>query len=260
MSEALRVVVEREGWGLSSDAVPRETLREMEGALDQALDARRRIQIANGVAESTAGTAHHLVDRDSIFLHWLDWLVQSEAFGVVEELLGEKVILNSFGAVDNRRDYQQYVAQIHRDVRTFTRDVRLMMQILVMMDDFTPENGATRLMPRSHLSPDRPDPEAFARSAQSAVGRAGQIVVWDSRVWHAAGANVQDARRRALTLTFTRPFFKPQFDYCRHLGFEYCAARSGPVQQVLGYHARVPASLDEWYRPREQRFYRADQG
>jgi hypothetical protein len=29
---------------------------------------------------------------------------------------------------------------------------------------------------------------------------------------------------------------------------------------VLGYNARVPATLDEWYQPPERRMYRSDQG
>jgi len=33
-----------------------------------------------------------------------------------------------------------------------------------------------------------------------------------------------------------------------------------PLRQVLGYHARTPASLEEWYQPPEGRFYRPGQG
>jgi hypothetical protein len=31
------------------------------------------------------------------------------------------------------------------------------------------------------------------------------------------------------------------------------------MQQFLGYHSRVPSSLDEWYQPEEYRFYKKDQ-
>jgi hypothetical protein len=27
----------------------------------------------------------------------------------------------------------------------------------------------------------------------------------------------------------------------------------------LGYHSRVPASLDEWYQPEDKRFYKKNQ-
>jgi hypothetical protein len=58
---------------------------------------------------------------------------------------------------------------------------------------------------------------------------------------------------------YTKPFYKPQFDYCRALGHE-AMAWSDELRQIIGYNARVPETLDEWYRPREQRMYRADQG
>jgi ectoine hydroxylase-related dioxygenase (phytanoyl-CoA dioxygenase family) len=31
------------------------------------------------------------------------------------------------------------------------------------------------------------------------------------------------------------------------------------LQQLLGYHSRVPASLDEWYQPEDKRFYKKNQ-
>ena len=31
------------------------------------------------------------------------------------------------------------------------------------------------------------------------------------------------------------------------------------LQQLLGYHSRVPASLDEWYQPENKRFYKKEQ-
>jgi len=260
MSESLRDQVEHEGWGISQEKVSPLQLQELCQGLEKALEIRRSVQVRNGIAEMTAGTGHHLVDPDSVFLRWLDPLTRSAAFQVVEDLLGGKAILNSFGAVDNRREYEQYVGKVHRDVRSYTRDVRLMMQILVMLDDFTPEKGATLLLPGSHLSGERPSDDEFSRRAVPALGEAGQTLVFDSRMWHAAGRNTTDSPRRALTLTFTRPFIKPQFDYCRYLGYSTCEQCPENVKRLLGYYARVPSSLDEWYQPPERRFYRSDQG
>ena len=93
-----------------------------------------------------------------------------------------------------------------------------------------------------------------------AAHRAGSIVVFDSNLWHAAGENKTERPRRALTLAFTRPFVKQQLDYPRALGVERAATLSPELRQLLGYNARVPASLDEWYQPPERRMYRRDQG
>ena len=90
--------------------------------------------------------------------------------------------------------------------------------------------------------------------------RPDSIVVFDSNFWHAAGVNRSDRPRRALTLAFTRPFIKQQLDYARSLGYERGESLSPTLRQLLGYNARVPASLDEWYQPPDKRMYQRDQG
>ena len=135
-----------------------------------------------------------------------------------------------------------------------------MAQILVMLDDFTPDNGATYLLTGSHRRAERPPDDLFFRDAVRAVAAAGSILVFDSNLWHAAGVNRTDRPRRALTLGFTRPFMKQQLDYPRALGYDRSETLSPALRQLLGYNARVPASLDEWYQPPEKRLYKRDQG
>jgi hypothetical protein len=44
------------------------------------------------------------------------------------------------------------------------------------------------------------------------------------------------------------------------MGYEDGHRYSEQVRQLLGYNARVPSNLEEWYQPPEKRFYRRDQG
>jgi len=76
------------------------------------------------------------------------------------------------------------------------------MNIIVMLDDFTLDNGATHLLSRSHLKKDKPSDEEFFSQADRAVGKSGSIVLWDSNIWHAAGENKTDAPRRSLSLIY----------------------------------------------------------
>jgi ectoine hydroxylase-related dioxygenase (phytanoyl-CoA dioxygenase family) len=135
-----------------------------------------------------------------------------------------------------------------------------MAQLLIMLDDFTAENGATYFLSGSHRLATRPDVHEFFNNAERAVGDAGSIVLFNSNMWHAAGVNRTSGPRRALTLVFTKPFMKPQFDYPRALGYAYGESLSDALRQVLGYNARVPATLDEWYQPPDRRMYRPGQG
>ena len=134
-----------------------------------------------------------------------------------------------------------------------------MVNMLVMLDAFTIENGATYLLAKSHKIKQKPEADRFFSFASRAVGSPGDALIFDSRLWHAAGENSLKTARRALTLTFTPPQFKPQFDYCQALGYSFVETLEDPIKQVVGYFSRVPASLEDWYQPPAERFYRPDQ-
>jgi ectoine hydroxylase-related dioxygenase (phytanoyl-CoA dioxygenase family) len=97
-------------------------------------------------------------------------------------------------------------------------------------------------------------------AAVSAECPAGSILFFDSYLVHAAGRNHSGKDRLAINHQFTRAFFKQQSDYVRALGEEQVAGLSPRLQQLLGYFSRVPVSLDEFYRPADERVYRQGQG
>ena len=78
-----------------------------------------------------------------------------------------------------------------------------------MISDYTQANGATRLVPGSHLSGAQPA-QTIPHSTPSiaAEGRAGTVVMWDGRTWHAAGANTSDQPRYGVTSYYSAPQFR----------------------------------------------------
>jgi len=247
----------REGWALAPAVVDAALLQRLREQLQSAYEEQRAIQMANGVGDGTDGTVHHLPLAGGAFLE----LLEVDALTtLLDDFFGGPYIVNTYGGVLNLPSNVSYVGRIHRDLRSFSGDLRLMAQWLVMLDEFTEDNGATYLLSGSHRSPQPPDEKAFFAAAARAVGPAGSIVVFNSNLWHAAGVNASTQPRRALTIAFTRPFMKQQLDYPRALGYERADSFSPRLRQLLGYNARVPSSLDEWYQPLERRLYKRDQG
>jgi ectoine hydroxylase-related dioxygenase (phytanoyl-CoA dioxygenase family) len=89
---------------------------------------------------------------------------------------------------------------------------------------------------------------------------AGSMVLFDSTLWHAAGVNRSQRDRLAINHQFTRSWIKQQIDYVRALGDDLVLDQPPRTQQLLGWYTRVVTSHDEYYRPTEERLYRAGQG
>ena len=81
----------------------------------------------------------------------------------------------------------------------------------------------------------------------------------DSTVWHRDQPNQSGQPRLGVDNQFVLPFIKPHIDHVRALGPERVSGLPERLRQLLGWYSRVPANLDEFYVPAEQRLYRPDQ-
>jgi ectoine hydroxylase-related dioxygenase (phytanoyl-CoA dioxygenase family) len=115
-------------------------------------------------------------------------------------------------------------------------------------------------VPGTHQADGRPSDAYLDSAAITAACPPGSMIVFDSTVWHAAGANRSGQDRLAINQQFTRSYVKQQVDYVRALGDTVVEAQPPRTQQLLGWYTRVVTSLDEFYRPADQRLYRSGQG
>jgi ectoine hydroxylase-related dioxygenase (phytanoyl-CoA dioxygenase family) len=91
----------------------------------------------------------------------------------------------------------------------------LVANAMWMLDDFKPENGATRVVPGSHLLGFQPGfgtpPEGFSVDPVPVCAPAGSVMVFDGRLWHQTGANTtDDERRHGILAYYCRPFMRTQ--------------------------------------------------
>jgi ectoine hydroxylase-related dioxygenase (phytanoyl-CoA dioxygenase family) len=107
-----------------------------------------------------------------------------------------------------------------------------------MLDDFTTENGPTRMVPGSHTWGTRPqdvldDPHAAHPQEVLLTGAAGTVAVMNAHMWHAGTANRTAAPRLAMHGFYCRRD-KPQQQYQKGLlrpGVQ--AALSSELRQIL---------------------------
>ena len=230
-------------------------------SIGRSYDLCRSIQIKNEIAEVTDGTVHHLIadQNEPIYVELLKRICNSEVYTFIKNYFNGNFILNTYGGVINLPSKPSYVANIHRDIRFFSGELPLMLNLLIMLDDFTIENGATYLLAKSHRASEKPNEKEFYEKSHRAVGKRGDILFFNSNLWHAAGLNTTSQVRRAITINFSKPFVKQQMDYPRTIGYDNLVEMSTEMRQILGYFSRVPSNLEEWYQKPENRFYRPGQ-
>lgn len=90
-----------------------------------------------------------------------------------------------------------------------------------MLDDFTQQNGALRVVPGSHLSNRLPqdaldDAGAEHPRQQLLTGRAGSVIVMNAHLWHGGMANRTNTSRTAIHVFYCRRD-KPQQQYQKAL-------------------------------------------
>ncbi|GAC1659178.1 MAG: phytanoyl-CoA dioxygenase family protein [Candidatus Dormibacteraceae bacterium] len=165
------------------------------------------------------------------------------------------LILPSFAA-DQPRVFQN---RFHQDFPRVLNGHLMSINLMFAVDEFREDNGATLFIPGSHQRSDL-QLAAVERTAVNALCPAGSMILFDSTTWHAAGANSSGRDRLAMNHQFTRSYVKQQVDYVRALGDEVVLRQPPRTQQLLGWYTRVVTSLDEYYRPSQDRLYRSGQG
>ena len=121
-----------------------------------------------------------------------------------------------------------------------------------MLDDFTTENGATIVVPGSHLSGRQPDPELDnTANWVPALGSAGTVVILDGRIWHSTGPNHSDNLRIGITTYFCAPQFRQQQNFFLGTSPSVLESASEELLSLLGFktwngYGRTESPNREW--------------
>jgi len=168
--------------------------------------------------EVNATRLANLVDKGEVFRRAI---VLPEVLAGVRHVLGDEIKLSSLNArsADPGSDAGQ---PLHVDMGAVPDDAGYWVCNTVwMLDDFTPENGATRMIPGSHHWCTRPqdvldDPFAPHAGEVLLTGPAGSIAIMNAHMWHGGTANRTSKPRLALHAFYCRRD-KPQQQYQKAL-------------------------------------------
>jgi ectoine hydroxylase-related dioxygenase (phytanoyl-CoA dioxygenase family) len=206
---------------------------------------------------NTSGMSLNSLAEDDLFIDFLDELFEIQLIEFIgKQFFESKFILNSFSSLNNNTGKRNFSSEVHRDIRFYSGEIPVMLNAILMLDDFTEENGPTLILPESHKKKYKPSDGYFQERAIKVLGKSGTIFLFDSNVWHCSSPNNSGLDRLAIAMTFSKSCIKQLLDYPQAISKEKSSSLSAPVRQLLGFDAIVPKSIDEWYG---ERTYKKDQ-
>jgi ectoine hydroxylase-related dioxygenase (phytanoyl-CoA dioxygenase family) len=190
------------------EALDRDGYVVVEGALDAAWVERLKRAFEGAPAQQN-GTQHvELTPETPEMGAWLALKEHAVIVAAAEHVLGRpfrvrdlhgRNPLPGFGQQGLHADWME-----RSDASQF-----FALTAIWMIDDFTPGNGATRLVPGSHRIA-RPLAKAFAQPAarhpdeRIVTAKAGSVLVFNGHTWHSGRKNESHGPRRAGQMVLVR--------------------------------------------------------
>lgn len=234
-------VVEKDGAAIVDDLVDQNWLAEFNASVQTSVD--RYVPYDYGEPEAVEFLGRQTVRLNGLISkssNYIDLITNPKVLGVMDHFLAPNCghyLLNSSEVIEIHGG--ETAQELHTDdmiwpANVWAPDRLLQFNVLLAGTDFTFENGATQVVPGSHLwsDPERTaKPDEIAYAAMSA----GSAVFVSGKTLHGGGANTSGTRRRAICASYVLGWLRTQENHFLHTTVDQ--ARSWPerVRQLLGY-------------------------
>ena len=126
---------------------------------------------------------------------------------------------------------------LHRDRLAWggylQRSIEPQLNMIWAVTDFTKENGATRVVPGSHLWEDGRG--AHEDEITYAEMKAGSVIIYTGSVIHSGGANVSDHDRMGINITYSLGWLRQEENQYLSCPPDIAATLSPDLQRLIGY-------------------------
>jgi ectoine hydroxylase-related dioxygenase (phytanoyl-CoA dioxygenase family) len=218
----------------------------IDDALDPELLERLRARVVEQAAgERAAGVAHlewdganqrlwQLPGKGAVFLELLLHPLLDEMMGF---LLGPHFLLSSLTANIAGRGGDEMFLHSDQGYVSFATPKPVVANVMWMLSDFTDDNGATRVVPGSHLRTEVLGKTGVPAGTESvaATGRAGSAMVFDGRLWHGTGKNITAEARYGVLSYHCRPWVRQQENHFLALPDDLVAGLDERLLARLGW-------------------------
>lgn len=190
------------------------------GFADTAFEGRRTVRIYNLLAH---GEVFQRVP------------VHPGVLPVVEALLDEGLQLSSLSAITLAPGQEAQTVHADSQLIPLPRPhPTISVNAMWALSDFTEANGATRVVPGSHLHDHAPDYGAPYETIAAEMP-AGSVMLFDSQLWHGGGANRTGERRWAVACYYCAGWVRQQENQQLGLSPALVAGFPRRLQELCGW-------------------------
>ncbi|MGC5054723.1 phytanoyl-CoA dioxygenase family protein [Micromonospora sp. DT48] len=153
----------------------------------------------------------NLYQFDPIFA---DMLVKPGLADLLDELLGRYYLLSdySLNVVHPGQPVDDWhIDYPYNEMPQLVDGAILGLQCVLALDHFDEHNGATRLVPGSHVPPRRP-PSMGQTTAETFTASPGTLLIMAAATWHRSGFNASEQPRAAVLMSFVERWIRPLSD------------------------------------------------
>ncbi|MEK7834237.1 MAG: phytanoyl-CoA dioxygenase family protein [Acidobacteriota bacterium] len=239
LTDAEKRQLDEEGFLVLEDYASPEMLSALRGRIAELFVEQGERAGSEFKQEPDTDRLANLVNHGGVFERAI---AEPKLLACVRQVLGDEFKLSSLNARSTRPNTST-VQPLHCDTGALPDERgNTVCNVIWMLDDFTEENGATRLVLGTHRAGKLPqevlvDPAAPHPDEKLVLGKAGTVVVMNTHLWHGGTANRTDKPRLALHSFYCRRD-QPQQQYQKQL-------LSREVQQRLGEDLRRLLALDD---------------
>jgi ectoine hydroxylase-related dioxygenase (phytanoyl-CoA dioxygenase family) len=232
LSDRQRGELRRKGYTLLPGVIDAGWLVELRERFEELVAAEGAVAGLEVHQEEGARRLADLVNKGGVFDGvWSHPLLLAAAHCVI----GAPFHLGSLNARDATPGHG--LQALHQDGKRDVPPPRYGCNSVWMLDDFSPQNGCTRLVPGSFRRPHPrevlDDPRAPCPDEELMVAPAGSVAVFNCYTWHGGTVNrTRDAHRRALHCFFNPRGEEQQTEQRAYLRPE-TEARLSPAQRYL---------------------------
>lgn len=241
--EQIKADLDTAGYAIYADALTQAEAIEVRGIVD--LELRRDEALSEDKVrrfytdpDDKNRRLQNLPDRHKWFQ---DLLEHPVALDLTRHILGsnimrESYLVHSYGANITRPGSGQQFIHKDRSSKQAVVSGALQSRFIWCLDDFTEENGATRMVPGSQNAGPADLTGATIYESVPAEAPRGSMIIYDDRILHGTGANVSaDKERAGVIVGYTPPWCRPMIHFPSVLNPERMKDASATVRQLLGY-------------------------